>query len=41
MLGKCTRALNIALRLSSNLTAGHLLMMLLSSFGEFLLTSAD
>ena len=41
MIGKCTRAVNIALRLSSNLTAGHLLMMLLSSFGEFLLTSAD
>ena len=41
MVGKLTRAVNIALRLSSNLTAGHLLMILLAAFGEFMLSSAD
>lgn len=41
MIGKFIRALNIALRLSSNLTAGHLLMLLISSFSEFLLSSTN
>ena len=39
VLGKVIRSINIALRLSSNLTAGHLLMLLISTFGEFLLSS--
>jgi F0F1-type ATP synthase membrane subunit a len=40
ILGKIIRSINIALRLSSNLTAGHLLMLLIATFGEFLLTSS-
>lgn len=39
ILGKIVRSANLALRLSSNLTAGHLLMLLIAAFGEFLLTS--
>lgn len=41
MIGKVIRAVNIALRLSSNLTAGHLLMLLISTFSEFLLSSTN
>ena len=41
ILGKVIRSINIALRLSSNLTAGHLLMLLISTFGEFLLISSS
>ena len=40
LIGKIIRAVNIALRLSSNLTAGHLLMLLISTFSEFLLASS-
>ena len=40
LIGKLIRAINVTLRLSSNLTAGHLLMLLIGAFSEFLLASA-